>query len=143
MTFAQLALFVEQPVIRQHQMRAIADEQVLADVDAELAQSFDLAHQRYRIDNHAVADDATLAAPQNSRRNEMQNIFRPAMNHGMAGVVPALAAHDDVRVRREHVDDLALAFIAPLRADQNGVGHGNNKLSRRIRLGHIRDCAKR
>ncbi len=39
------------------------------------------------------------------------------MNDGVTGVVPALAANDDVRLGREHVDDFALPFIAPLRAD--------------------------
>jgi hypothetical protein len=32
----------------------------------------------------------------------------------MAGVVAALEAHDRADVLREQVDDLALAFIAPL-----------------------------
>ena len=45
------------------------------------------------------------------------------MNDGVAGVVPALAADDDVRLGGEHVDDFAFAFIAPLRADQNCVRH--------------------
>ena len=58
--FAQFALFVEHAVIRQDQMRAIADEQILADLDAELAQAFDLAHERNRIDHDAVADHATF-----------------------------------------------------------------------------------
>src|SRR5205085_12412571 len=54
-----------------------------------------------------------------------QNVFRAAMNNGVAGVVPALAADHDVRLGRQHVDDLALAFVAPLRADQNCVRHEN------------------
>ena len=53
----------------------------------------------------------------------MQNVFLPAMNNSMAGVVSALASHHDIGVGREDVDDLPLAFIAPLRADQNRVGH--------------------
>ena len=53
----------------------------------------------------------------------MQNVFRAAMDDGVAGVVPALAAHDDVGLRGQDIDDLAFAFIAPLRADQNRVRH--------------------
>ena len=43
--------------------------------------------------------------------------FVPFDVHGVAGVVPALIARDDVEARREQVDDLALAFVAPLRAE--------------------------
>jgi hypothetical protein len=42
----------------------------------------------------------------------------------MAGVGAALEADDDVGFRRKDIDDLAFSFIAPLGADQNGVGHG-------------------
>ena len=49
--------------------------------------------------------------------------FLPPMNDGVAGVVAALAAHDDVGVPGKDVDDLAFAFIAPLRADQDRVRH--------------------
>ena len=40
---------------------------------------------------------------------------------GVAGVVAALIARDGREVRREHVDDLALAFVAPLRAEHGDV----------------------
>ncbi len=53
----------------------------------------------------------------------MQNIFQTAMNHGVTGIIPALAAHDNVRRAREDIDDLALSLVAPLRTDQNCVRH--------------------
>src|SRR2546423_15408843 len=98
-------------------MRAIADQKILADFYPEPAQVFDLGHQRDRIDNHAVADDADFSAPQNSRRNEMENIGRAAVNDGVAGVVTALPADDHIGLAREHIDDLSLSFVAPLRAN--------------------------
>jgi hypothetical protein len=42
----------------------------------------------------------------------------------VAGVVPALEAHHDVGAAGKPVDDLALAFIAPLGADHGDVGQG-------------------
>ena len=45
------------------------------------------------------------------------------MNHGVAGVVPSLAAHDNVRRAREHIDNFAFPFVAPLRTDQDCVRH--------------------
>ena len=53
----------------------------------------------------------------------MQNVGGSVVNDGVAGVVPTLAADDDVRIPREHIDDLPLPFIAPLRSDQNCVRH--------------------
>ena len=53
----------------------------------------------------------------------MQNVFLAAMNDGVAGVIPALAAHHDVGFGGKDIDDFPLAFIAPLRADQNRVRH--------------------
>ena len=53
----------------------------------------------------------------------MKDVFRAAMNDGVAGVISALAADDDVRLVGEHIDDLAFAFVAPLGPDENGVRH--------------------
>src|SRR6266446_2775429 len=114
---AQLALLIEQPVIRQDQVSAIADEQVLADGDSQFAQTFDFCDQRDWIDNDAVADHANFSAPEYSRWDQMQNVLRTAMDDGVAGIVPALTAHDDVGLGCEHVDDFPLPFIAPLRTD--------------------------
>jgi len=37
----------------------------------------------------------------------------------VAGVVPALGAHDDLRLLGEDVNDLSLALVAPLDANDN------------------------
>ena len=47
----------------------------------------------------------------------MQNVGDSVVNNGVAGVVTTLAAHNDIGLGREHVDDLPLPFIAPLRAN--------------------------
>ena len=41
----------------------------------------------------------------------------------VAGVVAALEADDHVGAARQPVDDLALAFVAPLGADDGDVSH--------------------
>ena len=43
---------------------------------------------------------------------------------GMAGVVSALIPRDDREMRREQIDDLAFAFVAPLRAEHCQVHIG-------------------
>ena len=104
---------------------------------AELPQPFDFGNERGGIDHHPIADDAPFPAAQDAGRDQVQDVFCAAVNDGVARVVAALAADDDVRLGGENVDDLPFALIAPLRANQNCVRHEkskDNKLSRRIRL---------
>ena len=49
-------------------------------------------------------------------RQQPQHELAAVGVHRVAGVVPALVARDDGKVRRQQVDDLALALVAPLRA---------------------------
>jgi len=41
----------------------------------------------------------------------------------MAGIMPALETHHDIGALRQPIDDLALAFVAPLGADDHDIGH--------------------
>ena len=108
---------VEVAVVRQDQVRLVADEEPRADVDAVSRQLVDLGEQRGRIDDDAVADDAGDARMQDARRDEVQDELGAVDVDGVAGVVSALIARDDVETRRQQIDDLALAFIAPLGAE--------------------------
>ena len=54
---------------------------------------------------------------QDAGRNQPQHELRAVDVDGVAGVVAALIARDDVEARRQQIDDLALAFVAPLRAE--------------------------
>ena len=136
--FAQLALFIEHAVIGQHEMRAVADEQILSDHRHPIL-------RRPSISATSATGSMTTPLPitQIFPRRRMpdgircRTYFVPPMNDGVPGVVAALAADDDVRLAGEDVDDFAFAFVAPLGADQNCVCHGiemlGKKLSRRIR----------
>ena len=53
----------------------------------------------------------------------MQDEFLAAVNDSVSGIVAALTSNDDIGVPGKDVDDFALAFIAPLRADQYRVCH--------------------
>src|SRR6516162_7496391 len=108
-------------------MRAVADEQVLVDVDSQLTQAIHLGHKRNWIDNHAVSDHADFAVSQDSRRNQMQHIFHAAVNDCVPGIIAALAPDNDVCPRGQHIDNLAFALIAPLHSHQNSVRHMKSK----------------
>ena len=116
-----LAQQIELAVIRQDQVRLVADDQPFADVDAGAAELLDLGEQRLRIDDHTVADDAGDALMQDPGRQQTQDELAPAGIHRMAGVVTALIARDDGKVRGQEVDDLALPLVAPLRTEYRYV----------------------
>ena len=110
---------VEVAVIRQDQMRLVADENTAGDVDAVLRQLVDLGKQRLRIDDDAVADDARDARVQDAGRNQAEDELGPVHVDRVTGVVSSLVAADQRKMRREKIDDLALALIAPLRAEHD------------------------
>jgi len=98
-------------------MRAIANEQIPADRNSQLAQALDLGNERDGIDDGAVADYASFSTPEYAGRDQMQNVLHASMNDGMSSVVPSLAADNDVSFSGEDIDNLAFALVAPLRPD--------------------------
>jgi hypothetical protein len=50
----------------------------------------------------------------------------------VAGVVPALIPGDDREVRRQQIDDLPLAFVAPLGPKYRDIGFSAHVASRSI-----------
>ena len=102
-------------------MRFVADQHAVADVDAVLRQLVHFGEQRIRIDHDAVADDAGDAAMQDTGRDEAQDELGAVDVDGMAGVVPALIARHDRKMRGEKIDDLAFPFISPLRTKDSYI----------------------
>ena len=74
------------------------------------------------IEHDAVADHRRRAA-HDPARQQRQLVGLVADDEGVAGIVAALEAHDHVGAAGEPVDDLALALVAPLRADDGDVAH--------------------
>ena len=98
---------------------------VAVDRDALPAQALDLGDERVRIEHDAVADDRELARAHDARRQERELVGLGADDEGVAGVVAALEAHDDVGLVGQPVDDLALALVAPLGANDHDVRHAD------------------
>jgi hypothetical protein len=103
-------------------VRFVADQQAAADVGAERGNLIDLLEQRLRIDHHAVADHAGDAGMEDARRDQVEDELLAVDIHGVAGVVPALITRHRGEVRGEHVNDLALALISPLRSQDGNIG---------------------
>src|SRR5258708_37533147 len=64
------------------------------------------------------------------------------VDHGMPGVRAAMTADNEIGVTREQVDDLALALVAPMPADDRSYRHRATLPSRRILI-RVRGSAAR
>ena len=118
------AMGVELAVQREDQRDILGDlEIVRRDRDALRLELGDLVHEMMRIEHDAVADDRELARPHDARGQQRQLVDLVADDERMAGVVAALEAHHDIGLERQPIDDLALAFVAPLGADHHHIRH--------------------
>jgi hypothetical protein len=100
-------------------MRAIADVEAPLDVDAVLDQLVDLGGEGVGIEHDAIADRAAHPRMEDPARDLVEDEALVADVDRVAGVRAALVAHDPVRALGHHVDELALPFVAPLRADDD------------------------
>lgn len=111
-----LAEMIQLPVERQDQRGVVGDPQGRGgDLHTLGLDPVDLVHEMPGIDHDAVADDRELAAADHARRQQRQLVGDAVDDERMAGIMPALKPDDDVGLLGEPVDDLALAFVAPLR----------------------------
>src|SRR4029078_5854840 len=116
-----LAALMDRDVPRHDQVRLAADTDA-AGVDPAGFEPVELADEHLGVDHAAGAEEALLAV-QDPRRHVVELVLLAAGDDRVPGVRAALVAADEVGVLRQQVDDLALAFVPPLRADNHGRGH--------------------
>jgi len=110
---------------------ALADDQVVRGDTARL-QLVELLEERLGVDDDTVADDAGGRRVENAAGDQVEAVLLATGDDRVARVVPALRADDHVDGVGEEVDDLALAFIAPLPAHQDRDAHsGGKRIGRR------------
>src|SRR5262249_3079924 len=97
-------------------------------VDTVRLELVELREQHLRVDDAAAADHRHLAGDHAGGRLA-DLVRRPLGDDGVPGVRPALVAADHIRTLREQVDDLALALVAPRRADDDGRWHAESLAS--------------
>ena len=119
---ARLVGDVQGHVVRHDHVRAAADPHA-TDVDPARHEHVQLADERDRVDDHAVADDRGDVRVQDARRDQPELQDLVAADHGVTGVVAALVAHDHGDLLREEVGRLALPLVAPLQPDDDGRRH--------------------
>ncbi len=116
-----LAGAVQGHVVGQDQGAGVAYLEPVAHGHPAGLQAADLRQQGVGGEHHAVANVAGDAGAEDPGRDQVQNGLLAADDQGVAGVVPALEAHDAVRPLGEQVDDLALALVTPLGPDDDYV----------------------
>ena len=97
-------------------MRAAADKKIALYFDPTLPQGVDFPEEGNRIEDHAIADDAAASGTQDSAGHQLQNELPAIDDDCVSGVMPTGIAGNDREILREHVDNLAFAFVAPLSA---------------------------
>ncbi len=113
------ARLIDGDVVRHDQRRGRRDLQARTHVHALLFQLGDFAHQRGGRQHHAVADQAERVIAQDARRDEVQDGLLALDDQRMARVVATLETRDGADTFGEEIDDLALALVAPLRAEND------------------------
>ena len=115
---------VQFPMQRQDKRGVFGDFQAIrCHFHALAAEFFELGDEGMGVEDDAVADDRQLAFAHDAGRQQRQLVDLAVDDQRMAGIVAALEAHDHIGALRQPVDDLALAFVAPLRADDHHIGH--------------------
>jgi len=95
-------------------VRPIADKKSPLAADSLLLQMEDFLLEGAQIHNDTIADHTGIPRMEYASRNQMQNMLVAINDYGVAGIMTAGVTGDDVKVRREQVYDLSLAFITPL-----------------------------
>ena len=102
---------------------ALPERRNAARVDAAALEHVELVEQHHGVDHHTVADDRRHPRVEHAARHELELEHLAVDHERVAGVVPALVAHDHRRLFGEVVGELALALVAPLGADDHCAGH--------------------
>ncbi len=92
----------------------------------------DLFHQSNGVDHDPVTDDALSVWVEDPGRDQVQDILLAVEDDGVSGIGTALIARHDVGLLREHVNDLAFPFIAPLGANDDAYAHCRCRASARV-----------
>ena len=114
---------VHEDVIGHGDDRPVANFEVFgADLDALLAKAAHLFGEMLDVDDHAGAEHVDDVLAQDARGQQIEDELSPLVDDGVARVVPALIAADDVVSFGKEVDHLPLSFVAPV-DPANGCQH--------------------
>lgn len=126
---AQLNLLqaIDHLVQVENDMGAVADEDALARVEAVLLKSVELLEERGDVDDASGANEIDALGVDQAGGQDVEVVGDTIGNDGVASIVAALGATAERGLGAEDVDELALALVTPLRATDDGGGHGRRR----------------
>jgi hypothetical protein len=102
-------------------MATIGNKEAPPDIETEGFDSLNFFKKCQRIQHHAAANDAGNAFVEDTGGNNMQDVTSIADADGVSGVVSTLITGHAIEAFGKDIDNLALAFIAPLEPDNCDV----------------------
>ena len=116
------ARVVERHVVGHDERSVFGNAQTLFNVgNADRDQFVDFAEERFGREDDAVAEVANARRVHDAGRNQAHDGLLAVDDERVARIVAAVEANDAVGFFRQPVDDLALAFVAPLSADNDYI----------------------
>jgi preprotein translocase subunit SecG len=107
----------------QDQRRVLGDHQRFGRDLHALSRIVRFRPQVPGVEHHAIADHAELAAPHHAGGQRVQLVDLPSITSVWPALCPPWKRADHVGAFAQPVDDLALALVAPLGADDHDIGH--------------------
>lgn len=101
-------------------MGAVRDEDAAIGVQAVLLERLELLEETRDVDDTATANDIDTAGVDEAAGQNVKVVGNAVGDNGVACVVTALGAAADLRLVGEDVGELALAFVTPLGAEDDG-----------------------
>jgi hypothetical protein len=111
-------------------MCAVRDVYAPVGLEAVLLERLELLEEARDVDDAAAADDVDAVGVDKTGGQDVEVVGDAVGDDGVAGVVTALGAAADLRLVGEDVGELALAFVAPLGAEDNRDGHVGGESAR-------------
>src|SRR6266852_5340467 len=127
-------------MVGKNDLRAVRDEEIAVHFHARSAQGSDFLQEGQWINHHAIANDARALGPQNAARHELQDELFPVDDDGVSCIVATGVASHHRKGLGEHVDNLALALIAPLCSDNDRSSASARFTAAQCKL-HLEYCA--
>src|SRR4029078_1811809 len=93
--------------------------------DAATRELVELTDEALRIDDHALREDARDVLAEDAARHEPHDDLLVAHDERVPRIRSPAVTDDEIRALGEDVDDLPLAFVAPLRAYDHHARHGS------------------
>ena len=122
---------IKSHMVGQDKMGFVADtEAPRGNIHAVFRQTVRFLQEDKGVQHNTVANEAGFAFMENARGNGVQNGLLAIDGNGVPGIVAALKTHNNITCGSEHVDDLALAFIPPLGANNNSICHCSTLLKK-------------